>query len=225
MFWREAAAAATDLARVVGVSGCCTGARAAAAFWAARLIALAASAGSFGAEAALVDFALVDEAFAGFLTAFFAAFLTDFFAAFFAVFLAFLTARFFVATRLATRFAAFLAFFFFADFLATIKSLRIDLNEIVWGRPSGAPLTASLPQASKTPRKPAVFAQDYSLGCRARCGRSFPTPPPAVQGGAGFDSRSRRRATVRRPICRCCRQRPPAPPGRWCRVRRRAHAA
>jgi hypothetical protein len=73
-------------------------------------------------------FGFVADAFTGFVTAFFAAFLTDFLTAFLVVFFAF-TARFFppagfLARVLAARFVAFLAFFFFADFLATTKSLN-----------------------------------------------------------------------------------------------------
>ena len=65
-------------------------------------------------------------------------------------------------------------------------------------------VTASLPRASQTPRKPAVFVPDYRIRCRARRGRSFPIPQPAVQGGA--DSRWRRRcAAFRRSSDRCRR--------------------
>ena len=100
-------------------------------------MALAASAGRFGAEAALGAFGFMVDAFAGRLAAFYAVLLpvplatyfADFFAAFFAVFLVF-TPRFFVAAALparvlTARFAALLAFFFFADFLATTKSSEI----------------------------------------------------------------------------------------------------
>jgi hypothetical protein len=122
--------------------------RAAAAFWAARLIAPKASAASFGTAAGLAAFCLVVDvglegvlavffatALAGFFATFFAAFLGAFLAAFFAgvfaVFLAFtprvfraaaFLARDLLARDFAARFVAFLAFFFFADFLATAKS-------------------------------------------------------------------------------------------------------
>jgi hypothetical protein len=71
----------------------------------------------------------------------FAAFLTDLFAALFAVFLALVTPGFFLAlvtpgfflAALAARRVAFLSFLFFADFLATTKSLY-TLNQIICGR-------------------------------------------------------------------------------------------
>ena len=97
-----------------------TGARAAAAFWAALLIARRDS---------VVGFSTVFSAFAFgafslvFTAALFAAFLTDFLSAFFAAFLAFLMPRFLVTADLAVR-AAFLAIYFFADFLATMKPSR-----------------------------------------------------------------------------------------------------
>src|SRR6185312_148493 len=123
--------------------------------------------------------AFAGDFFAPFLAAFrspflaaFPAFFAAFFAVFFAAFRAFLTTRFFAAP--AGRLAAFLVFFFFEDFLATAKILLVGSNE--WSEWVTGTLTASLPQASRTPRKPAVSVQDYSLGCRARRGRSFPTP-------------------------------------------------
>src|SRR5262249_32340663 len=111
------------------------------------------------------------------------------------------TTRFFAV--LAARLAAFPVFFFFEDFLATAKILVVGSNRTV-GMADGT-LTASLPRASRTPRKPVVFAQDYSLGCHARRGRSFPTPPPAAQGGAGSHWWRHRRAAARTSSDRRCR--------------------
>ncbi|MEY9682014.1 hypothetical protein ABIF13_002788 [Bradyrhizobium elkanii] len=51
---------------------------------------------------------------------------------------------------------------------------------------SDAVSIGSHPRASKTPRKPAACAPDCRLRYRARRGRSFPIPPPAVQGAAGW---------------------------------------
>src|SRR5215831_8173380 len=103
MLSREAAGAAP--------AGFASGARAAAACWAALLIALAASAGSLGAGAALV-FAVAGAFFAAFLAAFVATCFLDFLA-FFATRLV-LTRDF--AAALAERFAALLALVFLGAF-------------------------------------------------------------------------------------------------------------
>src|SRR5262249_36360846 len=185
-----------------------------------RLIALTASAASFGAEAGLafVFGAFLTVFFAVFLAAFFATFLAAFFATFFVVFLA-VFARF-LATADLPRLAA-LAFFFFEDFLATAKILQVNVNATIWESRIPKDATASRPQASRTLRKPAVFVPDCNPGCRARRGRSFPIPPPAVQGGAGSHWHCRA-AVVPPPSDRRCRQRPRAQPGRWCRAHRQA---
>src|SRR3984893_10839380 len=147
-----------------------------------------------GARAGLFDFAF----FAGFLFAgFFAAFLAAvFFVAFFAVFLAFffaflatpllLAARCLAAAFLVTRGAAVLrAFFAFLYFLgdfflafATTNSFKNSAE--MSGMIKRRRVTASLPRASRIPRKPAFFVPDCTIRYRARRGRSFPIPPPAV---------------------------------------------
>ena len=81
------------------------------------------------------------------------------------------------------------------EFLLTQAIVGIDVRRSV---------TALLPRACRTPRKPAVFAPDCTILCRARRGRSFPIPPPAVQGGEGSRWR-RRRAAFRQSSDRCRR--------------------
>ena len=92
----------------------------------------------------------------------------------------------------------------FRSFLSSLRHHEFLFNSTISGIIVGRSVTASLPRASQTPRKPAVFAPDYRIRCRARRGRSFPIPQPAVQGGA--DSRWRRRcAAFRRSSDRCRR--------------------
>src|SRR5690242_5025226 len=151
-----------------------------------------------GFVALRVDFAagLLAGSLAAFVTAFFASFLTDFFAVvpagFFVAFLAFFTtlprlaAAFLAAPFLAARFfAAFLAVraggdlraffaFFFEAFFAAFATTNSFSTQRYQRLLSGRSVIASLPRACQTPRKPAVFAPDYRLRCRARRGRSFP---------------------------------------------------
>ncbi|MEO6842222.1 MAG: hypothetical protein ABI192_15845 [Bradyrhizobium sp.] len=126
--------------------------------------------------------------FAVFLTVSFTVFLVAFLAVFFAFFttrLLFL-ARFFAvaATDLRAFFRAFLADRFLAVFLADfLAAFFLDVflvgvattNSFIveTGLPENnlaARSTAWLPQVGQTPRKPAVFVQDYRLRCRARRG-------------------------------------------------------
>jgi hypothetical protein len=113
-----------------------------------------------------------------FLTAFFAA--GAFFAAFLTDFFAFFTVRFAVLARLfeADALAALprddLRAFFAPRFLTVFLALATTMSFIARTRLSGifdgGASTALLPQASRTPRKPEVFAPDYILRCRARRG-------------------------------------------------------
>src|SRR4051812_38805435 len=184
--------------------------------------------------------------FADFLTAFLAAFFAAFLGAFFATLPAvffdalpaffttrlclaapFLAARFFAAflpVRADGDLLTFFALRFFEAFFPAFATTNSFLTQRYQGLFVGRSVTASLPRASRTPRKPAVFAPDYRIRCRARRGRSFPIPLPAVQGGADWRWR-RRSSAARPPNARCCRGSSPAPPGRWCRAHRPAHAA
>ena len=102
------------------------------------------------------------------------------------------------------RFASLLRLALFRSFLSSLRHHEFLFNSTISGIIVGRSVTASLPRASRTPRKPAVFAPDYRIRCRARRGRSFPIPQPAVQGGA--DSRWRRQcAAFRRSSDRCRR--------------------
>src|SRR5260370_6138565 len=150
----------------------------------------------------LTDF-LPDFFTAGFLAAFFdflvvflLVFLLVFLAAFLAVFFAaavLFFARFFGAA-LAARGDTFFAFFFLEGFFLAATTHSFKCSNRLVGLISGGAPTASLPRASRIPRKPVVFVPDCTIRCRARRGRSFPIPPPAVQGAA--DSHSRRPLSV-----------------------------
>src|SRR6266702_2951184 len=138
--------------------------------------AFAATTSGLGVEAGLFDFAFfAGFLFAGFLTAFFAVFLA---AVFLAVFFAFLTtplllaARFFAAAFLVTRGAAalraFFAFFFFGVFLAFATTNSFKYSAEMSGLIKRRRFIASLPRASRIPRKPAVFVPDCTIRYRAR---------------------------------------------------------
>src|SRR5262249_24899614 len=138
-------------------------------------------------------------AFADFLAACFAAGLFAFFV-FLAILFVFLAtaflARFFAAAAVVV-----FALFFFEDFvfLATTNSF-VACN---WGVLETIRLfSASLPRAAKTPKKPEVSARDCSLRYRVPRGRSFPIPPPGVQGAAGSHWRWDRYAGARSPSAR-----------------------
>ena len=74
-----------------------------------------------------------------------------------------------LAVRGRRRLAAFFALRFFDSFLAAVATTNsFMLNDCRNDRRRSA--TASLPRASRTPRKPAVFAPDCRIRCRARRG-------------------------------------------------------
>ena len=102
------------------------------------------------------------------------------------------------------RFADLLRLALFRSFLSSLRHHEFLFNSTISGIIVRRSVTASLPRASQTPRKPAVFAPDYRIRCRARRGRSFPIPQPAVQGGADSHWR-RQRAAFRRSSDRCRR--------------------
>ena len=109
----------------------------------------------------------------------------------------FLAARFFarlLAGAGGRRFADLLRLALFRSFLSSLRHHEFLFNSTISGIIVRRRVTASLPRAAQTPRKPAVFVPDCRIRCRARRGRSFPIPPPAVQGGA--DSRWRRRCAA-----------------------------
>ena len=67
--------------------------------------------------------------------------------------------------------AAFFAFVFLAVFFLAVATTNSFIAQTrLSGMITGGALSASPPQAARTPRKPAVFAQDCILRCRARRG-------------------------------------------------------
>src|SRR4051794_11258540 len=134
-------------------------------------------------------------------TAFFAPFLTALVAAFF---LLLLPLAIFLARAATTN--SFTGFSKLGNEPALVYCLEHDPIGKTAAHFSGSCSSALRPPASRTPRRLRAFAPDYRFRCRARRGRSFPTPQLGAQGAAGSGWHwPRRRAGVPRSSDRCRR--------------------